>query len=178
MAHFFFAAEPALRGKGEMKLEQSLTQQLEAIVAGEGLELVATEVVGSGPRTILRLVIDAPGGVTLDHCADVSRQTSALLDVEDPIAHRYTLEVTSPGLDRKLYSTTDYARFAGRRVKIRMKPSYRTHRVVVGELVGLDDTTLRIRGDAGTLELPFAEVLETRLEVDWELLMKEGKDQQ
>ena len=83
-----------------MKLDANLENELTELVADEGLELLATELVGSGPRTVLRLVIDGPSGVTLDECADISRQASAFLDVSDPIRHTYTLEVTSPGLDR------------------------------------------------------------------------------
>jgi ribosome maturation factor RimP len=108
-----------------MKLEQPVQDQLAAIVADEGLELVTTEVVGSGSKTILRLVVDGPDGVNLDQCAVVSRQASVMLDVEDPFRHHYTLEVSSPGLDRKLYQNDDYERYVGHRVKIRMAPSFR-----------------------------------------------------
>lgn len=159
-----------------MKLDQTLQDELAAMVAAEGLELLATEVVGSGPKTVLRLVVDGPDGVDLDHCATVSRQASAILDVEDPIHHRYVLEVSSPGLDRKLYRAEDYDRFAGRRVKIRMKPSYREHRVVVGSLQGLDNGAVRIVNDNGhDLKLRLDDIFEARLEVDWNAVMKEGK---
>lgn len=159
-----------------MKIEQNLQDELAALIADEGLELLATEIVGSGPRTVLRLVIDGPSGVTLDQCSAVSRQASAMLDVADPIRHRYTLEVSSPGIDRKLYSRGDYERFAGHRVKIRMRPSYREHKVVTGELVCLEADTIRLRcGPERLIELPFEEVFEARLEVDWNVIMKEGK---
>jgi ribosome maturation factor RimP len=159
-----------------MKLDQSVQDQLAAIVADEGLELVATEVVGSGPKTVLRLVLDGPNGVNLDQCALVSRQASVLLDVEDPLRHRYTLEVSSPGLDRKLYGTNDYDRYVGHRVKIRMAPSFRNHRTVVGELMGRRNDVIRIFDDSGQeIELPIDEILEARLEVDWPSIMKEGK---
>ena len=159
-----------------MKLDAAVRDQLASIVESEGLEFVAAEVVGSGPHTILRLVIDSPQGVNLDHCAAVSRQASALLDVEDPVSHRYTLEVSSPGLDRKLYSGDDYRRFAGQRVKVRMQPAYRQHRVVIGELLGFENSSVRLRCDSQeTVELPLDQVLETRIEVDWEQVLKEGK---
>jgi ribosome maturation factor RimP len=162
--------------EAEMKLENELKNELSALVADEGLELLATEVVGAGPKTVVRLIIDGPDGVTLDDCSTISRQASAILDVEDPIVHAYTLEVSSPGLDRKLYSAKDYRRFAGNRVKIRMQPSYRDHRVVVGELLELDEETVRVRADSSELvELPYDAVFEARLEVDWNTVMKEGK---
>ena len=159
-----------------MKIDESLRVQLASIVKAEGLELLATEVRGAGGKTTVQVIIDGPDGVTLDQCADVSRQASAYLDVSDPVTHAYTLEVSSPGLDRKLYSWNDYHRFRGRRVKVRMAPSYREHRVVVGELVGLEDDTVRILSEAGQhVDLPLAEVFEARLEVDWESVFKEGK---
>jgi ribosome maturation factor RimP len=159
-----------------MKLEQSVQDQLAAIAADEGLELVATEVVGSGSKTILRLVVEGPDGVSLDQCASVSRQASVMLDVEDPIRHHYTLEVSSPGLDRKLYRDDDFDRFIGHRVRIRMAPSYREHRTVIGELLGKRNDVVRIFDDSGTeIDLPINEIFEARLEVDWTSIMKEGK---
>jgi ribosome maturation factor RimP len=160
-----------------LKINQATQDQLAALVADEGLELLATEVVGSGPKTILRLVIDGPDGASLEKCASVSRQASAILDVEDPIEHKYTLEVSSPGLDRKLYNPGDYDRFSGRRITVRMKPTYREHRSITGELVGLSgDRIVRLVVDNGQeLNLPYDEVFEARLEVDWNSVMKEGK---
>lgn len=162
-----------------MKLNPQTVDELAAIAADEGLDLLATEVVGSGPKAVLRLIVDSPGGVTLDQCSAVSRQASVLLDVEDPIHHAYTLEVSSPGLDRKLYSDADYERFAGERVRIKMKPSYREHRVLKGTLLGLADGVVRIDDEHdGVVELPYDEVFETRIDVDWDAIMKEGKNRQ
>jgi len=159
-----------------MKLKTELHDQLAKLVAGEGLELVAVETTGGGSRTTLRLVVDGPKGVSLDDCASVSRQASALLDVEDPFSHAYTLEVSSPGLDRKLYGPGDYARFAGHRVKIRMKPSFREHRLVVGVLTGLDGDLVEVQPDGHeSLRLPLDEVHEARLEVDWSTVFDGGK---
>ncbi len=158
-----------------MKLSEELRRQLDELVTGQGLELLAVETAGSPRHPTLRLVIDGPAGVSVDHCAAVSREVSALLDVEDPIAGSYTLEVTSPGVERKFYTRGDYHRFAGRRVKVRMRPGYREHRVVVGELVGLEGETVRVMAAEGLVELPLGEVFETRLQVDWDELMHEGK---
>ena len=159
-----------------MKLAQEVQDQLSALAEAEGFELVSTEVVGSGSKTILRLIVDSPKGVDLDRCAEVSRQASAILDVEDPFNHPYTLEVSSPGLDRKFYSPEDFVRFAGRRIKVRMLPSYREHRSIVGELLGSEDGCVRLKDDSGEeLDLPFDQIFEARLEVDWNSIMKEGK---
>lgn len=159
-----------------MKLEKTVEAQLGAMVAEEGLELLATEVVGAGPKTILRLVVDGPDGVNLDTCASISRQASAMLDVDDPIIHRYTLEVSSPGLDRRLYNQDDYQKYVGNRVKVRMQPSFREHRTVLGEILGTHNDMVRIFNDSGQeIELPLGEIFEARLEVDWNSIMKEGK---
>ena len=159
-----------------MKLEDTVQEQLAAMVADEGLELLATEVVGSGPQTILRLVVDGPDGVNLDKCASVSRQASAMLDVTDPIHHHYTLEVSSPGLDRKFYRDEDYQQYIGHRIKIRMAPTYREHRTIIGELLGSRNDIVRVFDDSGQeIEVPRDEIFEARLEVDWITIMKEGK---
>ena len=159
-----------------MKLEPAVQDQLAAIVADEGLELVATEVAGSGSKTILRLIVDGPKGVNHDQCASVSRQASVMLDVEDPFKHHYTLEVSSPGLDRKLYRNDDYERYVGHRVNIRMAPSFRDHKNVAGELLGRRNNVIRIFDDSGQeIELPIDEIFEARLEVDWTSILKEGK---
>ena len=162
-----------------MKLDQNTVDQIAAIAVDEGLELLAAEMVGSGPKAVLRLVVDSTDGVTLDQCSAVSRQASALLDVDDPISHAYTLDVSSPGLDRKLYTAEDYARFAGKRAKVKMQPGFREHRVVTGELLGLKDEILQVHDDQkGPVDLPIGQIFEARLEVDWDAIMKEGKNRQ
>ena len=159
-----------------MKLDPTTQDQLSAMVAEEGLEMLATEVAGSGPKTVLRLVVDGPDGVSLDQCASISRQASAMLDVDDLVRHSYTLEVSSPGLERKLYRREDYARFVGQRVKVRMHPTFREHRLVTGELLDVGSAVVRIIDDSGNeIELPLDEIFEARLEVDWNAIMKEGK---
>ena len=162
-----------------MKLDQQTVKDLAAIAVDEGLELLATEVVGNGPKAVLRLIVDSPDGVTLDQCSAISRQASALLDVDDPIRHTYTLEVSSPGLDRRLYSPDDYRRFIGERITVRMKPSFREHRLVEGELVGIEDGIVSVSDDKDqVVNLPLEQVFETRIEVDWDAIMKEGKNRQ
>lgn len=159
-----------------MSLNDAITEQLRSLVASEGLGLVATEIVGSGPKSILRLVVDGADGVTLDQCATISHQASAILDVEDPLTHGYTLEVSSPGMDRKLYSEDDFNRFLGRRINVRMAPSFRQHRTVTGELVGFEDGIVSVTTDTGDrVDLPFDDIFEARLEIDWDQMMKKRK---
>ena len=116
-----------------------------------GLELVELEFKREGHSWFLRLFIDKPGGVTLDDCAEVSREVSAILEVDDPIEAPYRLEVSSPGIDRPLKKPADYERFAGQLVKLRTRslldPDGRGHqrKTFVGELRGLDGSMVRLR---------------------------------
>jgi ribosome maturation factor RimP len=162
-----------------LNLDQQTFDRIAAIAVDEGLKLLAAEMVGSGPKAVLRLVVDGPDGVTLDQCSAVSRQASALLDVDDPIGHTYTLEVSSPGLDRKLYSEDDYTRFSGRQVKLKMKPGFREHRVVIGKMLGIGDGVVQVQDEGcEPISLPLEQVFEARLDVDWDAIMKEGKNRQ
>jgi len=108
-------------------------------VAAMGFELVDVELVGRGPRTTLRVYIDGPRGVNIDNCADVSRQLSAILDVEDPLPGQYMLEVSSPGLDRPLVTPADYRRFIGVDVKLKLKQGIEGRRNFVGQVVDATD---------------------------------------
>ena len=98
---------------------QQLDELLEPVVDSMGYEFVGLEYVSQGRHSILRIYIDSENGISVDDCADVSRQLSAVLDVEDPITTEYTLEVSSPGLDRPLFKLYQYEQFAGEEVKFK-----------------------------------------------------------
>lgn len=110
---------------------------LEPSVTGLGYELVGVVYVGSGARRVLRLYIDAAAGIDLDDCERVSRQVSAVLDVEDPIAGQYALEVSSPGLDRPLFTPEHFRRFAGHQVTIVLREPQVGRRRFRGRLEGI-----------------------------------------
>ena len=90
-------------------------------VSGLGFELWGVEYIGQGKHSVLRLYIDSENGVTLDDCTEVSHQVSGILEVEDPIKGQYNLEVSSPGLDRPLFTTEQFARYVGSKVKVRLR---------------------------------------------------------
>lgn len=136
-----------------------LTKMLEPSVNALGFELVAVEMAG----TTLRLYIDSPEGVTVDDCADVSHQVSAVLDVEDPIRGEYTLEVSSPGLDRPLVKPEDFERFAGERVKVKLHQSLDGRKNFVGRLAGLKDGQVVVETDEGRFELELDQIDRARL---------------
>lgn len=119
---------------GHKEIEAALETELAEVAAGAGCELLECEFAGG----VLRLTLDRPGGVTLDDCQTVSKQASALLDVADFGPGKYVLEVSSPGLDRKLYNARDYERYAGREVRITWRdPETARKQTVVGSLIGL-----------------------------------------
>lgn len=121
-----------------------LEEQFAEAARQAGCELLQSEFKGG----ILRLVLDREGGVDLSHCETVSKQVSALLDVAEFDPGRYTLEVSSPGLDRQLYRPSDYARFAGERVRVTWRePDMPNRRTVVGRLERYDE------GEPAAIEL-------------------------
>ena len=145
-------------------LPQDMVARLARLAESEGLELVAVEMAGTARRPVLRLVLDKPAGVALAECELVARQASVILDTDEPFSGRYNLEVSSPGLDRKLYSEKDYLRFAGEVVKVRMRPSWPPPRMFTGTLKGMAAGVAQVTDDAGNEhELPLNEIFEVRL---------------
>jgi ribosome maturation factor RimP len=135
-------------------LRAELRRLLEPGVRALGCELVDVELAGGGRHPTLRVYIDKPGGVTVDDCADVSRQLSAILDVEDPIRDRYTLEVSSPGLDRPLVTAQDFARQRGETVKVRLPAPLAGRRNFTGRVLEVrdGDVVLEVEGPGGARE--------------------------
>src|SRR5689334_12769405 len=109
------------------------------VAASEGIELVDVELHGRGRGSVVRIYLDKPGGITLEDCQMVSRQVGTILDVEDVIAARYTLEVSSPGLDRRLTKPDDFQRFAGQQVKLLLRDTVGSRRPLQGRLRGLEE---------------------------------------
>ena len=102
------------------KQEQRLTELLSPTVEAAGFELLGCEFVPAGRHSTLRLFIDHPDGVTVDHCAVVSREVGAILDVEDPIQNEYNLEVSSPGLDRPLIYSCSFRQSCWPNIEVKL----------------------------------------------------------
>src|SRR5438093_832153 len=153
-------------GMGE---ERSRVRQLvEEVVESQGYELVDVEFKGAGKSSLLRIFIDKPAGISHEDCELVSEQVGTVLDVEDLIPFSYTLEVSSPGLDRKLFKEADYIRFAGKLAKIQTRIPLEHQRVFRGRLKGLQDGKILLELPKGDLlEIPLDVVAEARLEFDW-----------
>ncbi len=139
----------------------------EAVAASEGLALVDVELKGGQANPLLRVYIDKPQGVTHADCQLVSEQLSAILDVEDPFAGSYVLEVSSPGLDRKLVKPSDYTHFIGRRARLVLREPVGDQRVFEGRLAGLEAGRVRLDLGAGELkELELGNIAKARLVVE------------
>jgi ribosome maturation factor RimP len=150
-------------------LGQKLRREIEQIAEENGCRLLAVETAGAGRHLILRLVLDKADGVGLEDCERVSRDVSPLLDAEADIGHRYHLEVSSPGLDRKLYSAEDARRFVGRRVKVKSTLPVEGSRNFRGRLEAVEGDRLRIVDEESgkSYNLSFGEVQVARLEPEW-----------
>lgn len=151
-------------------LPERVEQEIEKIVASEGLELVHIDYRRQGRGFLLRVDIDKEGGVTLDDCQLVSQQLSTYLDVDDVVPAEYELQVSSPGLDRKFYRDSDYQKFLGRLVRVKTAKAIRGLHVIVGRLKEFDGSRIVVtdpvmKKDAD-YEIPLGEIKETRLEVE------------
>lgn len=144
---------------------EAIGRVIERVAAREGLELVHWETVGPRNNFVLRIYIDKPGGVSLGDCEAVSSQVGTLLDVEDLIANRYVLEVSSPGIERGLYKRADYERFAGSRIKLRTIEPIDGQRNFRGKLLGLVGDNISFDADGrGQLEIPYEQIAKANIE--------------
>ncbi|AWL11565.1 Ribosome maturation factor RimP [Saliniradius amylolyticus] len=135
------------------RIEQTLTDMLTPAVEALGFELLGVEFVAAGKHSTLRIYIDHANGISVDNCADVSHQVSAILDVEDPINTEYNLEVSSPGMDRPLFKAEHYAAVIGETVSVRLRTPMDNRRKFKGKVLSVEDGILTIEVDGETFEL-------------------------
>jgi ribosome maturation factor RimP len=158
------------------ELISSLWAIIEPVLEPEGVELVEIEFKPEGTRWILRLYIDAPGGVTLDDCESVSRQVGALLDIKDPIQQKYSLEVSSPGINRVIRKEKDFSRFAGSPVRIKTRMKISGRRNFLGTLQGVEDSKIIVIVDGSRIEINPDDLEKARLDLpEKELFRKDLK---
>lgn len=137
---------------------------IEPVVSGLGYEVVDIEYRPHPRDGLLRVFIDHEAGIQLDDCEKVSRQLSAMLDVEDPIPGHFNLEISSPGLDRPLRKVEDFERFAGEMVKIKLTmPTMEGQRNFSGKLLGLKDNEVLVEVDGEIKYLPLGGIDKARL---------------
>lgn len=139
------------------KLE-NLRTMLEPAVKVAGMELWGVEFLPQGKHSVLRLYIDSERGVTIDDCEAVSHQASAILDVEDPISGEYHLEVSSPGMDRPLFSFEQCSRYVGHDIKVRLKVALNGKRNFTGKLVEATDGNCVFEIDGERLAVTMSQI--------------------
>lgn len=125
--------------------QDKLTQLLTPAVEGLGFELVGIEHLPQGKQSLLRIYIDSPEGITVEDCSRVSHQVSGVLDVEEPINGHFSLEVSSPGIERRLFKREHYERFVGSKVKVQLHHAINGRRKIVGVLEKLDGDDIFIQ---------------------------------
>jgi ribosome maturation factor RimP len=144
-------------------LRDQLGELLGPVVAALGYELWEIEYAPRAGGGLLRLYIDAPAGISLDDCERVSRAVSETLDQTDPIPGHYTLEVSSPGLDRVLRTRAHFARFAGERVRLEMMQPVDGRKRFLGRLKDVGESDITLELDGGTVKLPIDDIHRARL---------------
>jgi ribosome maturation factor RimP len=154
---------------GSSSVEGRVQTIAERVAIDHGLELVHAEVAGPDNKPIVRIFIDKPNGVTHQDCAEVSLHVGTILDVEDFIHASYTLEVSSPGIERGLYKRQDYERFAGSLAKIKTRKPINGQRNFRGRLVGIDGEEVLFEDrTSGRVRVAFDSIAKANLEIDVE----------
>ena len=147
-----------------MRREQThLWELFEPVVEGMGFELIEIEHFPNPKHGVLRLYIDKEGGVLIEDCSAVSRQISALIDVEDPVRGQFNLEVSSPGLDRPLRRVKDFQRFTGSKVKLKTAVPMDGQRNFSGRLLEANEDAVVIETDTEELSLPMNAIEKARV---------------
>jgi ribosome maturation factor RimP len=144
--------------------DQQITDLLGATIEALGFELWGVEYLSQGRHSLLRVYIDAEQGITVEDCALVSQQVGSVLDVEDPITGEYTLEVSSPGMDRLLFRLDQYPGFVGEIVDLRLRMPFEGRRKFKGVLTGIEGEDVVIRVDDHEYLLPHSAIEKARIQ--------------
>jgi ribosome maturation factor RimP len=153
----------------ETSIETRVREVAARVSEEHGLELVHVEFAGGARPSVMRVYIDKLGGVTHEDCSAVSHHLGTVLDVEDFIHSAYTLEVSSPGLERGLYKRDDYERFSGRLAKMKTRSAFNGQRNFRGRIAGVEgDDVLFDDKTNGSVRVPLGEIVKANLEIDIE----------
>lgn len=157
----------------DRELISSIWAMVEPVLEPEGIELVELELKPERGKWVLRLYIDLPHGVTLDDCELVSRQVGALLDMKDPIAHSYHLEVSSPGINRALRKKKDFDLFAGSLVRVRTLRKLNGRRNFRGILKGTEGSSILLEVEGNRVQIGLDDLEKARLDLPDEELFRQ-----
>jgi ribosome maturation factor RimP len=136
------------------QVQRRVEEIADSMLKDEGLELVDLEYRREGRRWVLRLFIDKEEGVTVDDCAAVSRELGDILDAKDAVPEAYVLEVSSPGLNRRVRKKEDFSRFAGRKVEVRLTAPQDGRRKIVGNILGVEGEAVVVAAPESTYSIP------------------------
>jgi ribosome maturation factor RimP len=157
---------------GQDPIAEQARRFLEPLIEREGFDLVEVEWAREGPAWTLRLFVDRPGGVTIEHCKELSRTIEPVLDVEDFIEAAYNLEVSSPGVERPLRKTKDFERFAGQRAHVKaygpIPAEGGPRKNWTGLLKGFRDGAVEIEVDGVVHKIPHDKIAKAHLEYDFQ----------
>lgn len=149
-------------------IDNKLQELFAPAITALGYELLGIERITQGKRgTLLRVFIDCDEGITLDDCERVSHQVSGILEVEDPIVGKYVLEVSSPGLDRPLFTLDHFSRFVGHKISVKLRRPLDTRRNFSGVLQRVDNNKIFILVDQTEFALPYEQVERAHLVADF-----------
>ncbi|MFA7348818.1 MAG: ribosome maturation factor RimP [Desulfurivibrionaceae bacterium] len=151
----------------ESPLVRRLMELAGSVVEDLGCELVELQFRREAPGWVLRLIIDHENGVSIDDCARISREVAHLLEVEDPIEQSYSLEVSSPGLDRPLKRERDFVRCKGKKAKVVVREPIDGQNQWVGVIEDVTHESVTLRTDHGMMEIPFIRMKKARLVIEF-----------
>ena len=154
---------------------QKLNELLQPLVEDLGYEFVGLKYNSNPKSSVLRVYIDHEDGIGIEDCETVSRETAALLDVKDPIRSQYNLEVSSPGLDRPLFTPAHYVQFAGQAAQLTLFAPQDGRRKFSGPILGAEGTTVRIEQDGSEVALEIANIAKAKLIPDYENILANHK---
>ncbi|MBN2865652.1 MAG: ribosome maturation factor RimP [Thiotrichales bacterium] len=149
-----------------MTIEQKLEDLFKPTIESMGFELWAIEYIPAGRHTTLRVFADKLGGINVDDCAAISRQLSAIMDVEDPISDQYMLEVSSPGLDRVLIKPEHFKRYEGKSVRVRSAVAILGRKKINGLMTKVSEDSIEVEVDGELFEIPFGLIDKANLAIE------------
>lgn len=147
-------------------IEEAVLKLARQVAEEQGIEVIGANLFGRGRRMLLRVTIDKDGGVTLDDCERFSRSFESLLEAEDPIQNAYTLEVSSPGLDRPLTTVKDFERNIGRLARIITKEKIDNQNFFIGRIISVTGNMIKLDSDKKEREIPFENISKARLKIE------------
>jgi ribosome maturation factor RimP len=149
--------------------EERIKQIAAQAAQDAGVEFVHCEILGAKRNMTVRVYIDKPGGVSVEDCALVSRRMEEVLDADDFIPTAYLLEVSSPGLERELYSVDDFKKFTGQKVKVKLASPVNGQKVFVAKIAGVEGGDILLENkEQGEVRFPYSDVVKANLRVDLE----------